>query len=228
MKIGIIGSGNMGRALGARLTRTGYGVTFGARNLAQAQAAARLAGGDALAGSNEAAAEFGEVLLWTMREPDPARVLADPAVLDGKIVVDLNNRDYAVEAQTGAWFDRAIAERLQANAPKARVVKAFNTIAMEAFDIPPADLTSFGAQTFLAGADATAKKVVGQIAQSLGFNAVDLGSGPAAMRAAEALGDLIRLLMIDGKRGASAHLVLTRLPDSRLGQIGERGDSTYR
>jgi predicted dinucleotide-binding enzyme len=87
------------------------------------------------------------------------------------------------------------------------VVKAFNTIAMEAFDIPPDDLRNAGAQTFLAGADAAAKGVVAQIAERLGFAAIDLGSGPAALRAAEALGDVIRLLTIDGGHGGRAHLV---------------------
>lgn len=228
MNIGIIGAGNMGRTLGVRLARTGHTVRFGARDIAQAERAARLAGGGAAAGGLDAAAAFGDVLIWTMREPDPARVLADPAILDGKIVVDLNNRDYAVEARTGAWFDQAIAERLQANAPGARVVKAFNTIAMESFDIPAEDLLRTGAQTFLAGDDAAAKDAVARIARDLGFIAVDLGGGPAAMRAAEALGDVIRLLMIDGQRGGRAHLILTALPQARLGEIGDRQESAYR
>lgn len=226
-RIGIIGSGNMGRALGVRLAQLGHAVTFGARRHEQAEAAASLAGSGAKAGSNEEAAAFGEILIWTLREPDPTQVLADPQLLDGKVVVDLNNRSYAPDAKTGAWFQEAIAERLQANAPRARVVKAWNTIAMESFDTDPAALRASKAQTFIAGADAAAKGLVAELSADLGFAAVDLGDGPAAFRAAEALGDIIRLLMIDGGRGGRAHLVLTELPEPMLASIGEREGSSY-
>ncbi|MBV9077301.1 MAG: NAD(P)-binding domain-containing protein, partial [Methylobacteriaceae bacterium] len=40
MRIGIIGSGNMGRAIGTRLSQLGHQVLFGARRREQAQAAA--------------------------------------------------------------------------------------------------------------------------------------------------------------------------------------------
>ncbi|MBV9077431.1 MAG: hypothetical protein JO048_08100 [Methylobacteriaceae bacterium] len=163
-----------------------------------------------------------------MRDPDPRAVLEDPTRLDGKVVLDLNNRDYAEEARSGAWFGRAIAERLQENAPRARVVKAFNTVAMEGFDTDPSALRAAGAQTFLAGQDANAKAIVAGLAGELGFAAVDAGSGPAAFRALEALGDVVRLLMIDGGRGGRAHLVLTELPRPTLGTIGARESSTYR
>jgi len=128
VRIGIIGSGNMGRALGLRFSALGHEVAFGARKTEQAQLAAERAGG-ARAGTNEDAARFGEVLVWTMRERDPGAVLAEPSLLDGKVLICVNNRDYQA-AREGARFEEAIAEGLQANAPMARVVKAFNTIAM--------------------------------------------------------------------------------------------------
>ncbi len=228
MKIGIIGSGNMGRAVGVRLAQLGHPVTFGARRLEQAQSAASVAGHGATAGDNEAAARFGEVLVWTIRETDPAAVFADPSVLDGKTVLDLNNRNYAEEVKTGAWLTEAIAERLQKTAPTARVVKALNTIAMETFDTSADALRAAGAQSFIAGDDAEAKTKVAALLADLGFTAVDLGTGPAALRAAEALGDVIRLLMIDGGHGGRAHLTFGTLPVPDLSTIGERADSNYR
>ena len=228
MKIGVIGSGNMGRAVGVRLADLGHQVTFGARRLEQAQAAAETAGHGAEAGDTDAAARFGDVLIWTVREPDPAAVFADPGVLDGKIVVDLNNRNYADDVMSGVWFSQAIAERLQNAAPGSRVVKALNTIAMEAFDTSPDALRADGAQSFVAGDDPDAKATVGTLLTDLGFTPVDLGSGPAALRAAEALGDVIRLLMIDGGHGGRAHLTLTTLPKPDLSTIGARADSNYR
>ena len=85
-----------------------------------------------------------------------------------------------------------------------------------------------GAQTFLAGSDEEANQQVSEVARSLGLEPVDLGAVPAAYRAAEALGDVIRLLMIDGGRGSSAHLSVTRLPQPSLGSIGERAPSQYK
>ena len=227
MKIGIIGSGNMGRALGVRLAAVGHEVMFGARRPAQAHAAVDRAGSGATAGSNDEAAAFGEVLVWTMRESNPAAVLSEPALLDGKVVVDINNRDYANEARVGAWFEQAIAERLQDNAPEARVVKAFNTIAMESFDTSPEVLRTGGAQTFIAGSDPDAKAKVRELADTLGFQTVDVGLGRAALRGVEALGDVIRLIMIDAGQGGRAHLTLTTLPEHDLTTVGNREISAY-
>ena len=227
MKIGIIGSGNMGRAVGVRLAQLGHDVMFGARRHEQANDAAKLAGNGAVPGTTDDAARFGEVLIWTIRAPDPNVALQNPQVLDGKIVLDLNNRDYANDVKGAAWFDTAIAESLQAAAPNAHVVKALNTIAMETFNTAPDALRDAGAQTFLAGDSAAAKETVGTLVQDLGFAPVDLGSGPAAMRAAEAMGDIIRLLMIDGGHGGTAHLSLSSLPKPGLSMIGERQESSY-
>ena len=228
MKIGIIGSGNMGRAVGIRLAQLGHQVTFGARRPEQARAAADKAGRGATAGDTDTAARFGDVLVWTVRETDPAAVLSDPSVLDGKAVLDLNNRDYAEGVKTGAWWTESLAEGLQKAAPRAHVVKALNTIAMETFDTAPQTLRSAGAQSFVAGDDPAAKAAVGALLTDLGFLPVDLGSGPVSLRAAEALGDIIRLMMIDGGRGGRAHITLSTLPAPDLSTVGERAASSYR
>jgi len=228
MKIGIIGSGNMGRAVGVRFAAAGHEVVFGARRLSQAQAAAALAGQGAKAGSTDDAARDADVLVWTIRDGDPAVVFADPALLDGKTIIDLNNRDYADEVRSGVWFQEAIAERLQALMPKARVVKALNTIAMESFDISAGALRAAGAQSFIAGSSEDAKRIVSRLLDDIGFEAVDIGDTPAAMRAAEALGDIIRLLMIDGQRGGRAALKLTTLPQTDMSIVGAREASNYK
>ena len=227
MRIGIIGSGNMGRAIGIRFAQLGHDVRFGARNPEQSEAAAERAGHDASFGDVDAAARHGEVLVWTVREPDPAAILSDPGLLHAKIVIDINNRDYASDVQGGRWFERAIAETLQANAPQARVVKALNVVAMETFDTDPQALRAASAQVFMAGGDPKAKAVVAALLNELGFAAQDVGSGPVAMRAVEALGDIVRLLMIDGQKGAGVNFQLRNLPEPKLGSIGIRGDSNY-
>lgn len=196
MKIGIIGTGNMGRAIGVRLAQVGHQVLFGAREPRQAEAAAKRAGHMALSGTNDDAARYGEALIWTIRDSDPAAVLTGPSALDGKIIVNINNRDYARDVQGGAWFAEAIAEALQANAPKTRVVKALNLVAMEALDISPDKLRAAGAQLFIAGDDAASKATVSKILDELGFEAIDMGAGAVATRAVEALADVLRLLII--------------------------------
>lgn len=228
MQIGIIGSGNMGRAIGVRLAQLGHHVTFGARRREQAEAAAATAGHGAQAADTDTAARSGDVLVWTVRDPDPAAVFADPGVVDGKVLLELNNRNYADDVKTGAWFGEAIAEQLQKAAPTAHVIKALNTVAMETFDTAPDALRAAGAQSFVAGDDAAAKAMVGTLLADLGFTPVDLGSGPVAYRAAEALGDVIRLLMIDGGLGPRAHLALGTLPTPDLSTIGARAPSNYR
>ncbi len=227
MRIGIIGTGNMGRAIGVRLAQLGHDVLFGSREPRQGQEAASLAGHGARAGTNDDAARHGQVLVWTIRDPNPASVLSDPAVLDGKAVVNINNRDYASEVQGGAWFGQAIAEAFQAHAPGAHVIKALNVVAMETLDTSPEKLRAAGAQVFVAGDNMDAKQVVSGLLNELGFEAVDLGTGPVAMRAAEALGDAIRLLMIGAKMGGRANLQVRLLPDPDLGSIGQRAASNY-
>ncbi|MBC7801162.1 MAG: NAD(P)-binding domain-containing protein, partial [Gemmatimonadaceae bacterium] len=169
MRVGIIGTGNMGRAVGVRLAHLGHEVAFGARTPDQAADAAKLAGHGAQGMSVAEAARYGDVLVWTIRDPNPAGVLSDPALLDGKIVINVNNRDYATDVQEGAWFGPAIAEQAQALAPRARVVKALNVVAMETLDTDPAALRAAGAQVFIAGADADAKAVVARLMGELGF-----------------------------------------------------------
>ncbi len=231
--IAILGSGNMGRALGIRLAHSSYPVLFGARRVEQSTAAATAAGPTARSVSLADAAASADVLIWTMRERDPAKVLGDgaPDLLAGKLIIDINNRDYAAEVigeNGAAWFTQSLAETLQAGLPQsARVVKAFNTVAMEALDIAPDALRGAGAQIFVAGADEDARKTAADIAAALGWAAVDLGGGPTALRAAEALGDVVRFAMIAGGLGGMANIRIDKLPAQMLGQIGERQESSY-
>jgi hypothetical protein len=84
MKIGIIGTGNMGRVLGGRWALAGHNVFFGARRLEAAQEARALAlagGAEHVdAGGNDDAAAFGECLLYCLRGVDPATVFSNTSV----------------------------------------------------------------------------------------------------------------------------------------------------
>jgi predicted dinucleotide-binding enzyme len=128
--------------------------------------------------------------LWTPRGVMPA----NPDRLAGKIVLDPNNRE---PGPTGGYPRPAgpsFAEQLQAAAPRARVVKAFNTIVMRLLREDPERLQASGAQVFLAGDDAQAKAVAAALAAETGLGAVDLGGLEAAWMA-EAMADTFRQAM---------------------------------
>lgn len=228
-RVGTVGSSNMARALGVRLARAGHEVCFGGRTSAAPERAASLARPYASSGTISEAVRFGEVLLWTANEQDPAKVVVDVAALDNKVMVDLNNRDYANEVvgEDSRWFDRSLGEMLQADLPRSKIVEAFNTVAMEILDTSAELLRQGGAQIFVAGVDDAAYRTVVELAEQLGFAALDLGAAPAEMRVAEALGDAVRYIMIDGHRGGRANIAINMLPKPDTGVIGDRASSAY-
>jgi hypothetical protein len=188
MRIGIVGVGQVGETLGSIWARAGHEVAFGSRDSVKAAAAVKgLAGAHAM--TQEQAVAFGDVVLWTPRGVMPA----DPNLLAGKIVLDPNNRepdpgrDYASPRPNGLSY----AERLQAAAPQARVVKVFNTIVMRVLRETPKRLAASGTQVLLASDDGEAKTVAAGLAADAGLGAVDLG-GLDASWLAEAMADAFR------------------------------------
>lgn len=171
-----------------------------------------------------------------MRERDARKVLSEEGVraLQGKIVLDLNNRDYAEEVMGGndgnggKFFSTSLGEGLQANLPDSHIIKAFNTVAMEALDISADAIRSSGAQIFIAGGGGLGRAAARRLVEELGFEALDLGDGKMAMRMAEAAGDLVRFLMINRGMGGEANLGVRMLPEAaQLGLVGERQESSY-
>jgi 8-hydroxy-5-deazaflavin:NADPH oxidoreductase len=120
-------------------------------------------------------------------------VLAEAGgALDGKVVIDTTNR--VDPAAPGSTLDgTSSAEQIQARAPGAKVVKAFNT----AFASRQADPVVDGVALdgFLAGDDDQAKRTVTELVDSIGFRPIDVG--PLVMaRALEALALLNIMLQI--------------------------------
>jgi predicted dinucleotide-binding enzyme len=227
MRVAVLGTGNLGRAVGVRLAEVGQEVYFGARRPEEAEFAASLTQSRAQAGSNEQAAAFGEVVFWMMRETYPRNVLTDPALLDGKVIVDVNLRPFAGESDSSPWFSTALGEELQANLPNSRYVKALTTVSMFTFDVPIEALRTAKVQTFMAGRDPDAKRVFATLMSDAGLQAVDIGEGPVAIRAAEALGNVLRLMMGNGRMSTDGRFAVARLPDERLDHIGGHRPSSY-
>ncbi len=224
MKIGIIGSGNMGRSLGILWAEQGTQVFFGARTVAKGREIAIAAGQGTQGGTNDEAAAFGEVLLYSVRGVHPADVLSDTAVLTGKILIDPNN-SAMTEGFAYAPIEKSLAETLAEQVPQAIVVKAFNTMAQEVFELAPSPLKAHQVSAFVCGDDATARQVVMQLATEIGFVAVDCG-GLRQARLVEGLADFIRFMIIGQLQNPYATISLNVLPEATAQRLGGRQASS--
>ena len=170
MDIAIIGTGNVGKALGSSLVRAGHNVTFAASNPEHATAAARDLRARAAASNSEAvdAAEIVILAIPATAHGVVAREIGDSAA--GKVVVDVSNRPTPDPAGAAT----SLAEELQAQLPGSTVVKAFNTLFASRQAQPT--LSGIAADGFVAGDDEVAKKTVLDVVESLGFRPVDAGS----------------------------------------------------
>jgi hypothetical protein len=213
MKIGIVGSGNMGRSLGILWAEQGHQVFFGSRDAEKGASVAEFAQRGTQGGTNDQAAAFADVILWTARGIMPTQLLSNPEVLNGKIIIDCNNQDIPEGFAYPAILE-SLAEKLAKNVPNARVVKAFNTMAQEVFELAPEPIKDYKVSVFIAGDDEEAKKTVMQLSEEIGFSPVDSGVLRNA-RLVEGLGDFIRLIMIGQKQGSYATISVNVLPAAK-------------
>lgn len=157
MKLGIIGDGNVGSALARGLQRAGHEV----RAVGKDKEAIR------------ETASWGEVVLLAVpfgAIDDVVEVAGE--ALAGKTVVDVTNALDA-DMNLAVGFTTSGAEELQKKLPKARVVKAFNTVFAQHMD--SGRLGDKPLTAFVAADDAAAKKVVMELARGIGFDPVDAG-----------------------------------------------------
>jgi predicted dinucleotide-binding enzyme len=155
MKIGIIGGGNVGSALQRGLTKAGHEARTSTSKNAREVAA------------------FGELIILAV--PFGAidvvvKELGD--ALGGKVVVDATNA-LTKDGQLAVGFTTSGAEELQKKAPKARIVKCFNTVFAQHMDSGRVGDSQLS--VFAAGDDEAARKTVLGLAKGIGFDAVDSG-----------------------------------------------------
>jgi predicted dinucleotide-binding enzyme len=209
MKVGIIGTGNMGRALGLRWAGNGHDVFFGSRDRAKAEAVAAGGGKHARGGDFDEAAAFGEVILYTIRDVLPSSLLSNAKVLAGKIVIDCNNGDLPDDFRFTPPIP-SLAEKLATDIPQARIVKAFNTMAAPVLELDRAKLATHRVSVFLCSDDPAAKTVVGGLAEELGFIPVDSGELERA-RLVEQVADFIRFQIAGMRRGPFATISIQQI-----------------
>lgn len=213
----------MARYLAGRWAEAGHEVLLGSRSPDRAKAIAQELGHGVRGGRNDEAAAFADVLLHTVRVP-PKDFLSAPEALAGKVLIDLNNHDFPRER---AWeaLSPSLAERVQRAHPQARVVKAFNTMAMEVFDHTPEALRAHQVSAFLAGDDAAAVQTVSKLAEDLGLQPVEMGPLSNAWLL-EAQGDFIRTLMFKGG-GPMMTVSTASLPKAEASSFGGRRKGAY-
>jgi predicted dinucleotide-binding enzyme len=213
MKIGIIGTGNMGRALGTGWAQVGHDVLFGSRDPAKAKDAA---GDFAQSGNFEDAAAFGSIVLYTVRDVLPSNLLRAPETLTGKIVIDCTNSAILgvevpdPQGRPGVHFETSIpsrAERMAADIPRARVVKAFNAIPGSVIALGAEKLRPNVVPVFLCADDEDAKSIVKQLVEDLGFIGLDSGRLEHA-NVVEGATDFLRLQIVAMGLGGFATLAI--------------------
>ncbi len=213
----------MGRSLGILWAEQGHEVFFGARTSEKGRVVADFAGNRTQGGTNDEAANFGDVLLYTIRGINPADILTSTAVLTNKILIDCNNQeippDFAYPPIT-----QSIAEVLAEQVPEGRVVKAFNTMAQEVFELAPRPLKDHDVSCFICGDDPEARNTVMQLAAEIGFTPIDCGKLQNA-RLIEGLADFIRLMIAGQGMGANATVSVHVLPDAQKQRLGGRQTS---
>ena len=190
MKVGVLGSGDVAKALGVGFLKHGHAVTVGTRDPAKLADWAKQHPGARIAGFAEAAA-FGELVVLSVKGSAALDVLraATAANLAGKPVIDTTNPIADAPPVNGVLkfftnLDESLLERLQREFADARLVKAFNSVGNASMVNP--QFKGGKPTMFICGNDDAAKQSVSGILTQFGWEIADMGRAEAA-RAIEPL-----------------------------------------
>lgn len=176
LKIGVIGSGRIGSALGSVWVKAGHQVMFSSRTIEKDRKLAASLGPNARAGTPREAAAFGDVLLIAVpyrAMPDVGKELGD--AVKGKFVIDPSNPIPSRDGEIATWAREKGAGAASAELlPGARIVRAFNAIGYarmakahetqgERIGMP------------MAGDDAKAIEVASRLIREIGYEPVLVG-----------------------------------------------------
>jgi len=171
MKVGIIGSGVVGQALGRGFAKKGYGVKIGSRTPESEKLRewARTAGKNASTGTFAQAAAYGDLLVLATlgTAAEDAIDLAGKNNFDGKVLIDSTNPLEFEGKSVGLFVGTtdSLGERIQRKLPKARVVKCFNTVGNSQMVSPKHK----GVEMMICGNDSSAKEQVSKIVKEFGW-----------------------------------------------------------
>jgi len=178
MRIGILGSGDVGKALAVGFLASGHEVMVGSRDAAKLEEWRKTTAPKATLGSFAQTAAFGDVVVlatvWNGTES--AIKLAGVDALRGKTVIDVTNPLVFAEGKPPALalgHHDSGGEQVQRWLPGSHVVKAFNIVGNAHMYKP--DFPGGPPTMFLCGNDAEAKRVVTSFLDAFGWEAIDIG-----------------------------------------------------
>ncbi|MCB9896191.1 MAG: NAD(P)-binding domain-containing protein [Planctomycetes bacterium] len=180
MKVGIFGTGDVGRALGNGFIALGHDVMMGSRKAGgdKAKAWVAEAGAKASEGTFADAARFGELAVIATLGTATEEVLkqAGATNLKGKILWDATNPlDFSggMPPRLAITGYDSLGERVQKAVPEAHVVKVFNTVGNALMFKP--ELKGGPPTMFIAGNDEGAKVRTKQLLTDFGWETSDIG-----------------------------------------------------
>jgi predicted dinucleotide-binding enzyme len=178
-RIAVIGTGNVGAALGPEFAALGHTIVYGSREPTRddVQELVRRTGNGASAATPQEAVKDADIVVLAVPGVQAEAITRSLGDLSGKIILDPTN---VVDRNTGdEWAMHGVpgkgsnAELIQAAAPNARVVKAFNTLNYRQMVDPE---TAGGPITIpIAGDDEAAKAVIAKLVEGMGLEVVDFG-----------------------------------------------------
>jgi hypothetical protein len=198
MKIGVLGSGDVAKALGTGFVRHGHDVMLGTREPAKLSEWTKQNPG-ARTGSFADAARHAELAVLAVKGTAASAALraAGPENLSGKTLIDTTNPIADTPPTNGVLeffttLNDSLMERSQREFPSIRIVKAFNSVGSACMVNP---VFAGGKPTmFICGNDDAAKKAVGGILDQFGWETEDMGR----IEAARAIEPLCMLWCIPG------------------------------
>jgi len=178
MKIGILGTGEVGQALAKGFLGAGHQVKMGSREAKKAEDWAATMGEGASGGTFADAAKWGELVVIATHWSGTGDVIqaAGAESFAGKVVIDVTNPLIFEPGKPPALalgHTDSGGEQVQRWLPGARVVKAFNIVG-SAHMVHP-DFPGGPPDMWIAGNDAEAKAAVAEILDAFGWGVIDLG-----------------------------------------------------
>jgi predicted dinucleotide-binding enzyme len=200
MKVGIIGSGIVGRVLAKAFLSESHEAMLGTRNVSKEEVVKwKSENPKGKTGTFEETAKFGELLVLATNGLATEEIIktAGENNFNGKVVIDTTNPIAATPPTNGVLhyftsLEESLMERIQKQIPNAKVVKAFNIVG-NAFMYKP-NFPGGKPTMFICGNDEAAKKTVTDILTAFGHETEDMGK----MEAARAIEPLAILWCIPG------------------------------
>jgi 8-hydroxy-5-deazaflavin:NADPH oxidoreductase len=190
VKVGILGSGDVGKVLAKGFLKNGYQVAIGSDH-PEKLAEFKRENPEMETATFEQAAQSGDIVVVCVKGTVAEKIVEKvKRYITGKTVIDTTNPIADAPPQNGVLkyftsLEESLMERLQTIAPDAQFVKAFNSIG-SALMVNP----EFGDDTkptmFICGNNDDAKKKVHEILEKFGFEVEDMGKVESA-RAIEPL-----------------------------------------